>query len=402
MSNFKIDFPIFSQLIHGKPLVFLDSAASSQKPAAVIHAISKYYQTDHANVHRGVYELSMRATKQFEATRDKIKKFINAAHAREIIFTRGTTDAINLVANSFSRAFIKENDEIMITEMEHHSNIVPWQMVCEEKGAILKVIPVLDNGELDLRVYEQLFSSRTKILAITHVSNVVGTINPLKEIIQIAHAHQVPVLVDGAQAFPHMPVDMQALDCDFYTFSSHKAYGPTGVGVLYGKEKWLNALPPYQGGGDMIERVTFEKTTYNQLPYKFEAGTPNIADVIGFSAALDYLEKIGMHTIFEHEQDLLAYATQRLSAIPGLKILGTSRNKVGVVAFLLDHIHAHDFATVLDHEGIAVRAGHHCAMPLMDRFQVPACVRASFGIYNTEKDIDKLLEGIHSTMRLFA
>jgi cysteine desulfurase/selenocysteine lyase len=402
MWNYKQDFPVLNQQIHGKNLVFLDSAASSQKPRCVIDTISNYYQQDHANVHRGVYELSARATKRFEAARETIKKFINAKHSHEIILTRGTTEAINLVANSFGNTFIKAGDEIIVSTMEHHANIVPWQLLCERAGATLKVIPLFDNGELDLETYKALFSPRTKIVAITHASNLLGTINPIKQMTQIAHDNNVPVLVDGAQAVPHMPVDVQDLDCDFYAFSSHKAYGPTGVGVLYGKEKWLNAMPPYHGGGDMIERVSFAKTTYNKLPYKFEAGTPNIAGVIGFAAAIEYLQAIGMQTIFEHEQELLSYAIDKLSVIAELKLIGTSKNKVGVISFVLDHIHPHDIGTVLDHEGIAVRAGHHCAMPLIEYYQVPDCVRASLGIYNDKSDVDKLVEGILSVKRMFA
>lgn len=402
MWNYKKDFPILNQQIHGKPLVFLDSAASSQKPQVVIDALTHYYQFDHANVHRGVYELSARATKYFEETRHKIKNFIHAEHAHEVIFVRGTTEGINLVANSFGRAFVKADDEIIISQMEHHSNIVPWQMLCEQAGAKLKVVPVFDNGELDLEAFQQLFSSRTKLVAVTHASNLLGTINPIKNITQIAHAHNVPVLVDGAQAVPHMPVNVQELDCDFYVFSSHKAYGPTGVGVLYGKEKWLNAMPPFLGGGDMIERVSFEKTTYNKLPYKFEAGTPNIADVIALGAAIDYLQSIGMENIFQHEQALLNYAVPRLAEISGLRIIGTANQKVGVISFVFDDIHPHDIGTILDYEGIAVRAGHHCAMPLIERFNIPACARASFGIYNDEQDIDALVKGLYSVKRMFA
>ncbi len=402
MWNYKQDFPILRQQIHGKPLVFLDSGASSQKPQVVIDAISHYYQNDHANVHRGVYELSARATKAFENTRVKVKEFINARHTHEIIFVRGTTDGINLVAHSFGNAFIQAGDEIIVSHMEHHSNIVPWQMLCEKVGATLKVIPVLDNGELDLKAYHALFSPKTKLVAVIHASNVLGTINPIKEMTQFAHAKNVPVLVDGAQALPHMSVDVQDLDCDFYLFSSHKAYGPTGVGVLYGKEKWLNAMPPYQGGGDMIERVTFAKTTFNKLPYKFEAGTPNIADVIGFGVAIDYLKKIGMQHIATHEQALVKTALSALSAIPGVNVIGHAAERVGVISFTLDGIHPHDIGTVLDHQGIAVRAGHHCAMPLMDRFGLPACVRASFGIYNEEQDIEVLVRGINEVKRMFA
>jgi cysteine desulfurase/selenocysteine lyase len=402
MWNYKQDFPILNQTIHGKPLVFLDSAASSQKPKSVIDAISHYYLNDHANVHRGVYELSARATKLFENVRIQVKDFINAKYSHEIIFVRGTTDGINLVASSFGQAYIKADDEIIISAMEHHSNIVPWQLLCERTGAKLKVIPIFDNGELDIEAYKNLFTTKTKIVAVVHASNVLGTINPIKEMVKIAHSNNVPVLVDGAQAFPHMPVDMQDLDCDFYVLSSHKAYGPTGVGVLYGKEKWLNAMPPYQGGGDMIETVAFSHSTYNQLPYKFEAGTPNIADVIGFGSALTYLKTIGMQNVFSHEQELLAYAIKCLSTIPDLRFIGTAKQKVGAISFVLDNIHPHDIGTVLDHEGIAIRAGHHCAMPLMERFKIPACSRASIGIYNDEHDIDVLVEGLNSVKRMFA
>jgi cysteine desulfurase/selenocysteine lyase len=401
MWNYKQDFPILAQSTHGKPLIFLDSAASSQKPSCVIDAISHFYQNDHANIHRGVYQLSVRATRQYEDARAKIKNFINAEHTHEIIFVRSTTEGINLVATSYGQAYIKAEDEIIISAMEHHSNIVPWQLLCERTGAKLKIIPVLDNGELDLEAYEKLFSSRTKMVAIIHASNVLGTINPIKEMVATAHRYGVPVLVDGAQAFPHMPIDVQALNCDFYLFSSHKAYGPTGVGVLYGKEKWLNSMPPYQGGGDMIESVTFLKTTYNKLPCKFEAGTPNIADVIGFAAAIDYLKKIGMQAIFEHEKALLNYAIPKLTEVPGLKMLGIAKNRVGVVSFVLDNIHPHDIGTVLDFEGIAVRTGHHCAMPLMERFKIPACTRVSLGIYNNENDIDVLIKGLHSVEKMF-
>lgn len=402
MWNYKKDFPILKQKIHGKNLVFLDSAASSQKPQIVFDAITDYYRHDHANVHRGVYELSARATKKFESARVTVKKFINAKHTHEIIFTKGTTEAINLVASSYGHAFIKEGDEIIVSTMEHHANIVSWQLICERAGAILKVIPIFDNGELDLNTYKQLFSSRTKMVAITHASNVLGTINPIKEMTRIAHEYNVPVLVDGAQAIPHMPVDVQDLDCDFYAFSSHKAYGPTGVGVLYGKEKWLNVMPPYHGGGDMIERVSFEKTTYNKPPHKFEAGTPNIADIIGFAVALDYLTQIGMQNIFEHEQKLLTYAQNQLLQIPNLNILGSTQHKVGVISFVMNSIHPHDIGTVLDHHGIAIRAGHHCAMPLIERLKVPACARVSFGIYNDKEDVDHLIQGLHSVMGVFA
>ncbi|MEO8401303.1 MAG: cysteine desulfurase [Gammaproteobacteria bacterium] len=402
MMNCKKDFPILNQKIHGKPLIYLDSAASSQKPDCVVDALVHYYQNDHANIHRGVYELSQRATKAYENARIRIQKFVNAAHAHEIIFVRGATEAINLVAQSYGRSMLKANDEIMISAMEHHSNIVPWQLIAEQTGAVIKVIPITDAGEIDLVAYENLFSPQTKIVAIVHASNVLGTINPIKLMTKIAHAHNVPVLVDGAQALPHLPVDVQALDCDFYAFSSHKAYGPTGVGVLYGKTALLEKMPPYQGGGDMIEQVSFTKSSYKTLPYKFEAGTPSIADVIAFGVALDYLAKINMQKVFEHEQALLAYATPKLAAIPGLRIIGTAKEKVGVISFVLADVHPHDIGTVLDDEGIAVRAGHHCAMPLMERFAIPACVRASFGIYNSTQDVDALVSGLNVVARLFA
>src|SRR3990167_1570302 len=393
--NCKNDFPILTQLIHGKPLVYLDSAASSQKPKSVIDALSHYYQHDHANIHRGVYELSERATKAYEQARSHIQHFIHAAHAHEIIFVRGTTEAINLVAQSYGRSQFKAGDEIILSAMEHHSNIVPWQLLANQCGITLKVVPVSDEGELDLTAYEKLFSPATKMVAIIHASNVLGTLNPIKEMVKIAHAHDVPFLVDGAQAFPHVSVDVQDLDCDFYTISAHKAYGPTGIGALYGKTAYLEKMPPYQGGGDMIERVSFSETTYAKLPHKFEAGTPSIADVIGFSASISYLEKITMQKVSAHEQELLSYALSQLKAIPGLRLMGMPKERIGVISFVLDDIHPHDIGTVLDHEGIAVRAGHHCAMPLIERFGIPACVRASFGIYNSCEDIDALVSGLY-------
>lgn len=401
MSLYKKDFPILNQLSHDKPLVYLDSSSTSQKPSCVIEAISHHYQYDNANVHRGIYELSERATRLYEKTRKKLQWFINAAHTQEIIFTRGTTESINLVAQSYGRSHFKENDEIILSVMEHHSNIVPWQLLQKQIGIKLKIIPVSETGELDLDSYEKLFSSSTKMVAITHVSNVLGTVNPLKKMIAIAHAQKVPVLVDGAAAFPHMSVDMQALDCDFYTFSAHKAYGPTGVGVLYGKTDLLEKMTPYQGGGSMIERVTFEKTTYAPLPYRFEAGTPAISSVVGFFSALEYLEKIGMNTIIEHEQQLLSYAMSKLSGIPGLKVIGTAKEKAGILSFVLNDVHPHDVSTILDNQGIAVRAGHHCAMPLMERYQIPACIRASFGLYNSKNDVDALLLGLEKVYEVF-
>ncbi len=401
MKNYRQDFPIFKQLIHGKPLVYLDSAASSQKPQCVIDAIVNYYQQDHANIHRGVYELSERATRKYEQARQRVQQFIHAAHAHEIIFVRGATEAINLVAQTYGRAQCKPGDEIILSAMEHHSNLVPWQMLSEQCGVVLKIIPISDAGEIDLAAYKKLFSARTKLVAVAHASNVLGTINPIKEMVNIAHEHNVPVLVDGAQALPHLPVDVQDLDCDFYVVSAHKAYGPTGIGALYGKEKLLENMPPYQGGGSMIETVSLTKATYAKSPYKFEAGTPNIAGAMGFAAALEYLQNIGMQNIAVHEQALLKVATEKLTAIPGLRMIGTAKNKVGVISFVLDGVHPHDIGTILDHEGIAVRAGHHCAMPLMERFAIPACTRASFGIYNSQQDVDALVAGLHEVKRLF-
>jgi cysteine desulfurase / selenocysteine lyase len=395
------DFPLLKELNRGKPLVYLDNSATNQKPQYVIDAINNYYCRDNANIHRGVYELSERTTRDYENARANIQRFINAKHSHEIIFVRGTTEAINLVAQSYGRSQLKAQDEIIISTMEHHSNIVPWQMLADQIGAVLRVIPITDDGEIDLEEYEKLFSEKTKIVAVTHASNALGTINPIKRMVALAHTFNVPVLVDGAQAFPHMPVDMQDMDCDFYTFSAHKAYGPTGIGVLYGKEKYLEKMPPYQGGGDMIESVTFTKTTFNKLPFRFEAGTPNIAGVLGFNAALNYLKNIGMENIAAREHHLLDFATEKLLTLPGLKIIGTAKQKVGVISFVLEGIHPHDISTVLDASGIAVRAGHHCAMPVMERFNVPATVRASFGLYNTEGDINALFKGLQEAQRLF-
>ena len=398
----KKDFPIFYQTIHGKPLVYLDSGATTQKPQAVIDIINEYYSHDNANVHRGIYELSQRATDAYEAARQNVRHFINAKHNHEIIFTKGTTESINLVAQSFGEAYIREGDEIIISEMEHHSNIVPWQLLCEKSGAILRVISVNDDGTLNLDHYCQLLNSRTKLVSVIHVSNVLGTINPVKEIIELAHKHDIPVLLDGAQGVSHIPVDVQELDCDFYVFSSHKLYGPTGTGVLYGKTDLLEAMPPYQGGGDMIRRVTFEKTEYNLLPHKFEAGTPNMAGVIGLGAAIDYLNHLGMDHISEHETELLSYALGALKAIPGLRFVGTAPEKIAVISFVMDCAHPHDIGTVLDNEGIAIRAGHHCAMPLMERFGLPATARVSFGLYNQKEDVDRLVQGLHKVNQIFS
>lgn len=396
------DFPILKTTMHGKPLVFLDSAASAQKPKQVVDAISNFYTTRYANVHRGIYELSATATKIYEETRDVIKQFIKADHHYDIVFVNGTTEGINLVAQSLGRMEWLAGDEVILSEMEHHSNIVPWYLLKEQIGIKLKVIPVDDDGALQLNDYEKLFSSRTKLVAITHASNVLGTINPIKEMIAIAHRHHVPVLIDGAQAIPHMPVNIADLNCDFYLFSAHKLYGPTGIGVLCGKKELLKNMSPYQGGGDMIETVSFEKITYAHLPHRFEAGTPHIAGVIGMKAALQYINQIGMDNVFQHEQELLAYTLPKLKAIPGVRLIGNTSQKVGVISFVIENMHAHDIGTVLDSEGIAVRAGHHCAMPLMQRFNVPATIRVSFGIYNHEQDIDRLIAALHLAKRILS
>lgn len=396
------DFPFMRGTNRGKPVVYLDSAASAQKPQQVIDAISAFYQHDYANIHRGVYELSERATRLYESTRDVIKSYINASRREEIIFVRGTTEAINLVAQSLGRSTWQAGDEVILSEMEHHSNIIPWYLLKEQMGIVLKTIPVNNDGTLDLDAYQALFTDKTKLVAVTHASNVTGVINPVKEITAIAHQHHALVLLDGAQAVPHMQVDMQDLNCDFYTFSAHKLYGPTGIGILYGKKQLLDNMPPYQGGGDMIATVAFDKVTYADVPHKFEAGTPDIAGVIGLQKTIEYVSQFSMQTIFEHEQRLLDYAEPKLRAIDGLKIIGDSRPKVGVISFVMDDIHPHDIGTVLDHEGIAIRAGHHCAMPLMTRFGLSATARASFGIYNSESDVDRLVEGIMLARRIFA
>jgi cysteine desulfurase/selenocysteine lyase len=395
------DFPILKQLVYDKPLVYLDNAATSQKPAAVIDAMTHYYSTDNSNIHRGVHLLSERATQAYEEVRIKVQCFINAAVSKEIIFTRGTTEAINLVAGSYGRANVKSGDEVLITAMEHHSNIVPWQILCEEKGARLRVAPINDDGELILEEFAKLLNERTKIVSLVHVSNALGTINPIRAIVEIAHRRNVPVMIDGAQAAPHMRLDVRELDCDFYAFSGHKVYGPTGIGVLYGKASLLDAMPPYQGGGDMIASVTFEKTTYNTLPYKFEAGTPNIAGTIGLGAAIDYVNQIGIERIARYEHELLNYGTEALSQIPGLRLIGTAKDKAGVLSFVLEGVHPHDVGTILDREGIAIRTGHHCAMPVMERFGIPATARASLAFYNTKEEIDALVAGIHKVKEVF-
>ena len=388
------EFPVLSRVINGRPLCYLDSAASSQRPQFVIDAISRYYETTHANVHRGVHKLSQEATDLFEGARETLRRFINARSTREVIFVRGTTEAINLVAQSYARPRLQPGDEILISWLEHHANIVPWQMVCEQTGAVLKVIPITRSGEVDYAAFESLLSDRTRLLALSHVSNALGTIVPVERFIREARRRGIPVLLDGAQAAPHMPVDVQALDCDFYCFSGHKMCGPTGIGVLYGRESLLAAMPPWQGGGDMILAVSFKGTVYNELPYKFEAGTPHIAGAIGLGAAVDYLESIGLERIAAAEQDLLDYATQRLATIPGLTLVGTAPAKAAVVSFTVDGVHPHDLGTILDHEGVAIRTGHHCAMPVMEFFGLPATARASFAFYNTRPEVDRLVEAL--------
>ena len=394
------DFPILETTVHGKPLVYLDNAATSQKPRAVIDAIRRFYEEECANTHRGVHTLSMRATADYEGARARIASFIGAAEAREVIFVRGTTEGINLVANTFARARVGRGDEVLITTMEHHSNIVPWQMLCESTGARLRVVPIDDDGEIDLHEFEKCLNARTKLVSIVHVSNSLGTINPVREMIARAHGRGVPVLVDGAQAVQHLPVDVRALDCDFYVFSGHKIYGPTGIGVLYGKAALLEAMPPWQGGGDMIASVTFEKTTYNVIPHKFEAGTPHIAGGIGLGAAIDYLGALGLESVAAHEEDLLRYATEAVAEIPGLRIIGTAREKASVLSFVLGDIHPHDIGTVLDQEGIAIRTGHHCTQPVMERFGVPATARASFAFYNTREEVDALVAGLRRVLEV--
>ncbi len=396
------DFPILSQKVHGKPLVYLDNAATTQKPRAVIDAERDLYERYYANIHRGVHWLSVASTEAYEKAREKVRDLLHAADTREIVFVRGTTEAINLVAATFGRTRVGPGDEVVISALEHHSNIVPWQMLCEEKGAKLRVAPIDRRGEILLDDFERLLCDKTRIVAVSHVSNALGTITPLAEMIRLAHARGIPVLVDGAQAAPHLAVDVQALDCDFYAISGHKIYGPSGVGALYGKARWLEAMPPYQGGGDMIASVTFEKTTYNVLPYKFEAGTPNIAGAIGLAAAIDYVNGLGLSNVRRYEEGLLALATERLAAIPGLRLIGTAREKAAVLSFTLEGVHPHDIGTVLDRQGIAVRTGHHCAQPVMDFFQIPATARASLAFYNTAGEIEALAAGIAQVQRMFA
>jgi len=399
--DYRGDFPVLSEKVYGKSLVYLDNAATTQKPRPVIETISRFYSRENANIHRGVFCLSEQATHSYESARIKVQRFINAASTREVVFVRGTTDAVNLVAGSFSKAFLKPGDEILITHLEHHSNIVPWQMACETTGAVLKVAPVNELGEVILDEFEKMLTSKTKIAAVAHVSNALGTVNPVREMIRLAHAKQVPVLLDGAQAVPHPKVDVQDLDCDFYAFSGHKMFGPTGIGVLYGKEQWLEKMPPVQGGGDMIRTVSLTQTTYNELPYKFEAGTPHIVGVIALGSAVDYLQQVGLDKIQAYEKELLDYATKSLLKIPGLKILGQARDKASVISFILGEAHAHDIGTILDREGIAIRAGHHCAMPIMDFFKVAATARASFAFYNTHQEVDALAAALQKVQEVF-
>ena len=402
VQRIRADFPVLHQEVNGHPLVYLDNAATSQKPQCVIDALVNYYATENSNVHRGVHTLSQRATDDYEAARSKVRRFINAAEDHELIYVRGTTEGINLVAQTYGRQNIGEGDEIIISGMEHHSNIVPWQILAQETGAVLRVVPFNDDGELLLDEYEKLLNPRTRLVSIVHQSNAMGTINPVETIIELAHARGVPVLVDGAQSIPHIPVDVRKLDCDFFAFSGHKLYGPTGIGILYGKTELLEQMPPYQAGGEMIRSVTFEKTLYNILPHKFEAGTPNIAGSIGLGAAVDYVESVGMERIAAYEKELLDYGTGRLSRIEGLKLIGTAKEKGGILSFTLGDIHPHDIGTILDSQGIAIRTGHHCAQPVMQRFAIPATARASLAFYNTRDEIDTLVEGIDRVLEVFS
>ncbi|MGH9407023.1 MAG: SufS family cysteine desulfurase [Terriglobia bacterium] len=402
IASVRADFPILAQTVHGKPLVYLDSAATSQKPQVVLDALLDFYAVDCSNIHRGVHALSERATAAYEAAREKSRDFLNAAESREIIFVRGTTEAINLVAYSFGRQNVASGDEILITAMEHHSDIVPWQILCAERGAKLRVAPINDAGEMDLDEFRKLLGPRVKLVCAAHVSNALGTINPVREIVRLSHEQGVPVLIDGAQAAPHRKIDVRELDCDFYAFSGHKVYGPTGIGVLYGKAARLESMPPFQSGGEMISSVTFEKTTYNTLPHKFEGGTPHIAGAIGLGAALDYVTRLGRDRIEAYESDLLTYGAARLLEIPGLRLIGTAKEKAGVLSFVLDGVHPHDVGTILDQEGIAVRTGHHCAQPVMERFGIPATTRASLALYNTREELDALARGIRRVKEIFA
>lgn len=394
------DFPILDQKVNGYPLVYFDNAATTQKPQVVIDALTDYYRNINSNIHRGVHYLSQKATDEFEVARRTAQAFINAPSPKEIIFTRGTTESINLIASSFGKRFLHEGDEVLISEMEHHANIVPWQIICDEKQARLRVIPFDETGTLKMDEYEKLLSDKTKIVAITYVSNTLGTINPIEEVIRIAHAHHIPVMVDGAQAMSHIPVDVQALDCDFFCFSGHKMYAPMGIGVMYGKAKWLNEMPPYQGGGEMIKTVTFERTTYNELPFKFEAGTPAVGDAIGLKTAIDYVQNIGIDNIARREHELLSYATEELLKIDGVKIIGTSQNKSAIISFIINGIHHFDAGTLIDQMGVAVRTGHHCTQPVVDHFGISGTIRASFAFYNTEAEIDQMVKAVKQAVKM--
>ncbi|MCR4829076.1 MAG: cysteine desulfurase [Bacteroidales bacterium] len=399
---YRDEFPILDTTVYGKPLIYFDNAATTQKPQAVIDALVRYYTTLNSNIHRGAHHLANVATEEYEQTREAVRQLINAEHRHEIVFTRGTTESINLVASSFCQAFLRQGDEVIVSGMEHHSNLVPWQMACERQGARLRVIPFSDDGVLDLEAYEGLFSARTRLVAVNHVSNTLGTVNPVARMARTAHSHNVPILIDGAQAISHMAVDVRALDCDFYCFSGHKMYGPMGVGVMYGKERWLDAMPPYQGGGEMIKEVTLEKTTYNELPFKFEAGTPAVGDVLGLHAAIDFMQRVGIDTIARHEAELTAYATEQMTALEGLRIYGTASQKTSVVSFLMGAAHPYDVGTLLDKMGIAVRTGHHCTQPIMDRYGIPGTVRASFALYNTKEEIDTFVAALRRIAPLLA
>ncbi len=401
VNKIREDFPALHQNVNGQPLIYFDNAATTQKPQVVIDTLTNYYSTINSNVHRGVHHLSQMATDAFENTREHIRKYINAKHSHEIIITKGATDSINLVANSFGKGFIEKGDEVIISAYEHHANIVPWQMICDEKGANLKVIPFQEDGIISIDAFKSLINKKTKIVSVGHVSNSLGVVHPIKEMIEIAHQYNVPVMIDGAQGIVHETVDVQALDCDFYCFSSHKMYGPMGVGILYGKENYLNKMPPYQTGGEMIKTVTFEKTTFNELPYKFETGTPNVADVIGFDAALSYLEGIGMNNIKAYESELMQYAIEKLTSIEGIRIYGDNKHKAGVISFNIEDIHPYDAGTIIDKFGIALRTGNHCAQPVMDSYHIPGTLRASFGLYNTTAEVDKLVEALHKVKLMF-
>jgi cysteine desulfurase / selenocysteine lyase len=401
VERIRADFPILNRKVNGKPLVYLDNAATTQKPLGVVENLVRFYLEENSNIHRGVHYLSQKATERYEGTRKKIRTFINAHDVQEVIFVRGTTEAINLVAHSFVRERIKPGEEILISGMEHHSNIVPWQIVCEQTGALLRVVPINDKGEIIIDEYEKMITPKVKFISLVHISNSLGTVNPVRQMIEMAHEHNIPVLIDGAQAVSHMKVDVRDLGCDFYVFSGHKMFGPTGIGILYGKTEHLEQMPPYQGGGDMIKSVTFEKTVYNDLPYKFEAGTPNIAGAVALGTAVDYINSVGLDAIYEYEQDLLAYATESVLRVDGLRIIGTARKKSAVISFMLEDVHPHDIGTIIDSEGVAIRTGHHCTQPVMQRFGIPATARASFAMYNTKEEVDVLIRSIESARKVF-